>query len=50
MEIGFTRRAMQYSPPNQKLQKDLPQMMQVDGLSHVQEALREKALRKLADP
>ena len=40
MGIGFIRQAMQYSPPGQKPQKGI----------HGQEVLREKALRKLADP
>ena len=50
MRISFTRQAMQYSPLGQKPQKGLPQTMQVDGLSHGQEVLPEKALRKSADP
>ena len=50
MVIGFTRQAMQYSPLSQKPQKGLLQTMSVDGLSHGQEVLRKKALRKLADP
>ena len=46
MVIGFTRQAMQYSPPGQKIQKGFPQMMEADGLSHGQEVLREKALKR----
>ena len=46
MVIGFTRQAMQYSPPGQKLQKVLPQTILRDGSSHSLKVLQERVLKR----